>query len=307
MGGPDSGMGRFWRRWWPVGVLIVVGWAGLAVSNCGGGQGEAGDAASVAPTEPVYGVTLDDISGLPEILDALGRLSRRATARVVFDETVLPAYYREAVVAIARVSKVMGEILDSQFVSTVTVDGYLQRSADYLAALGDVVDIWEVGNEINGEWLGATPDVVAKMTGAYDLVKAAGKTTALTLYYNQDCWSDPANEMFRWVQANVPERMLQGLDYALISYYEDDCNGLQPDWPAVFAQLATIFPNSRIGFGEVGTADPARKADYVTRYYSMAISEPRYVGGYFWWYFRQDMVPWTQPLWNTLNTTISTQ
>ncbi len=201
----------------------------------------------------------------------------------------------------------MGEILDSQFVSTVTVDGYLQRSADYLAALGDVVDIWEVGNEINGEWLGATPDVVAKMTGAYDLVKAAGKTTALTLYYNQDCWSDPANEMFRWVQANVPERMLQGLDYALISYYEDDCNGLQPDWPAVFAQLATIFPNSRIGFGEVGTADPARKADYVTRYYSMAISEPRYVGGYFWWYFRQDMVPWTQPLWNTLNTTISTQ
>lgn len=37
------------------------------------------------------------------------------------------------------------------------------------------VDIWVIGNEINGEWLGDTAGVVAKMTGAYDVVKAAGK------------------------------------------------------------------------------------------------------------------------------------
>jgi hypothetical protein len=46
-----------------------------------------------------------------------------------------------------------------------------------------------VGNDINGEWLGTTPDVVAKMKGAYDLVKARGNRTALTLYYNHNCFS----------------------------------------------------------------------------------------------------------------------
>jgi hypothetical protein len=197
-------------------------------------------------------------------------------------------------------------VLDSAYVSTVSVQQYLDRTSEYIDALADVVDIWEIGNEINGEWLGNTSDVVAKMSGAFDLAKARGKTAALTLYYNQDCWSRAANEMFRWAQANVPERMRQGLDYVLVSYYEDDCNGLQPDWQKVFAQLASMFPNSRVGFGEVGTENPATKAAYLTRYYTMRLDVPRYIGGHFWWYFRSDMVPYTRPLWDTLNAAIAT-
>jgi hypothetical protein len=253
----------------------------------------------------VWGITVDDISGLSDIVGSLSALASKPTTRIVFDENVLPAYYRDAAVAIHEVSYIMGEILDSFYVRTVSVAEYLQRTQQYLAALGDVVDIWEVGNEINGEWLGDNADVVAKMSGAFDLVKAQGRVAALTLYYNEDCWSRPANEMFTWAQANVPERMKQGLDYVLVSYYEDDCNDLQPDWPAVFARLAQMFPNSRIGFGEVGTIYADRKAEYVRRYYGLKIDEPRYIGGYFWWYFRQDMVPRTQELWQTLNDAIS--
>jgi len=268
-----------------------------------------------APTPPavpvqattVWGVTVDDLSGLSDIVGSLSALASKPTTRIVFDENVQPAYYRDAAVAIREVSYVMGEILDSFYVRTVSVAEYLQRTQQYLAALGDVVDIWEVGNEINGEWLGNNADVVAKMSGAFDLVKAQGRVAALTLYYNEDCWSRPANEMFTWAQANVPERMKQGLDYVLVSYYEDDCNDLQPDWPAVFARLADMFPNSRIGFGEVGTIYAERKAEYVRRYYGLKIDEPRYIGGYFWWYFRQDMVPRTQELWQTLNDAISTR
>ncbi|MFZ3142086.1 hypothetical protein [Polaromonas sp.] len=254
---------------------------------------------------PIYGVTIDDISGLSNITQSLGKLSKKPTTRIVFDENVAPSYYRDATVAINKVSYVMGEILDSQYVDTVTVPGYLDRTSQYLGALGDVVDIWEIGNEINGEWLGNNADVVAKMSGAYDLVKSQNKTAALTLYYNQDCWSKPANEMFTWANANVPSRMKQGLDYVFISYYEADCNGLKPNWPVVFQKLATMFPNSKIGFGEVGTATRTQKADYLTRYYTMKIDVPKYVGGHFWWYFRQDMVPSTKPLLNTLNSAIS--
>ena len=253
---------------------------------------------------PLYGVTMDDISRLSDITTSLSKLPKMPTTRIVFDENVAPSYYRNAAVAINKVSYVMGEILDSYYVKTVTVPGYIDRTKQYLNALSDVVDIWEVGNEINGEWLGTNADVVAKMEGAYDLVKSQNKTAALTLYYNQDCWSKKSNEMFTWANTNVPYRMKQGLDYVLISYYEADCNNLKPDWPTVFHKLAVMFPNSKIGFGEVGSASRTGKAEYLTRYYNMKINEPKYVGGHFWWYARQDMVPYTKPLWSTLNSAI---
>jgi hypothetical protein len=256
---------------------------------------------------PLYGVTVDDIDGLSAITQSLASLPKMPTTRIVFDEFQPASAYRQAAAAIGQVSFVMGEILDSLYVPLYTVQGYRDRTSDYLDTLGDVVDVWEVGNEINGEWLGDTADVVAKMSGAYDLVKARGKTTALTLYYNQDCWSKPSNEMFTWAQANVPERMKSGLDFVLISYYEEDCNGLRPDWEAVFQRLSAMFPASRLGFGEIGTTTAVKKAEYLTRYYTMTVNTPNYVGGYFWWYFREDMVPSTLPLWSTLSSAISSR
>ena len=247
---------------------------------------------------------MDDISRQSDIVTSLSKLAKMPTTRIVFDENVAPSYYRNAAVAISKVSYVMGEILDSEYVKTVTVPGYIDRTSQYLNALSDVVDIWEVGNEINGEWLGTNTDVVAKMTGAYDMVKAQNKTAALTLYYNKDCWSRKSNEMFTWSNTNIPYRMKQGLDYVLISYYEADCNNLKPDWPTVFHNLALMFPNSKIGFGEVGSTSRTGKASYLTRYYTMKINEPKYIGGYFWWYARQDIVPYTKSLWTTLNTAI---
>jgi hypothetical protein len=166
--------------------------------------------------------------------------------------------------------------------------------------------VWEVGNEINGEWLGTTPDVVAKVQGAYELVKDEGKLAAVTLYYNPGCWSSAEHEMFTWARANVPDAMKAGLDYVLVSYYEDDCNGFQPDWPSVFHQLAQIFPNARLGIGECGTADAASKASRLKRYYATTIpGEPRFIGGFYWWYFSEDMVPATRPLWRSLSKLVS--
>jgi hypothetical protein len=257
-----------------------------------------------APAEPapwIHGVTIDAITPLDAIRQSLSQLSRRPTARIVFDENVPASSYTAAVKALHPVADLMGEILDSYYVKATSVDAYSARTADYLATLGADIDIWEVGNEINGEWVGQTSDAVAKISSAYDQVKARGKRAALTLYYNQDCWSKPENEMFRWAEANVPARMRSGLDFVWISYYEEDCNFLRPDWPSVFGRLASLFPNSRIGFGETGSRDASKKREVLERYYGMHIPEPRYVGGHFWWYFRQDMVPETQPLWPALN------
>lgn len=112
--------------------------------------------------------------------------------------------------------------------------------------------------------------------------------------------------MFTWAQTRIPLDMKNNLDYVLVSYYEDDCNNLQPDWAPVFQRLGDMFPNSYIGFSEVGTAIAERKEEYISRYYTLQIDHPAYVGGYFWWYFKQDMVPRTQPLWSVLDAVFAT-
>lgn len=278
------------------------------------GQPDAASAEDGAPPAGVYGVTLDDITGIADSVAALAALPHRATTRIVFDEGQAPAYYAQAVPAVHAVSDVMGEILDSQFVRDASVAAYTQRTSDYLAAFPGSVDIWEVGNEINGNWLeaasGGPADVAAKMTGAFDLVKSAGGRTALTLYGCSD--SDAAHDMFSWVDAHVPARMRSGLDFVLVSYYEGDCGAPRSDWPAVFRQLRAQFPASSLGFGECGAVDSkggeitdvAAETAYLDRYYRMSIAEPGYVGGYFWWFFHQEMVPKTKPMFAVLSAAV---
>jgi hypothetical protein len=282
-------------------MALVTGAAGLLQDTSYSGD----SLRSLRPLpDPIYGVTVTAIDHLLAIVTSLDSLAHMSTTRIVFDEFVPAAQYVNAVNKIYPVSYIMGELLDSVYVKQYSVDQYRARTVEYLNTLGPKVDIWEIGNEINGEWLGSTASVVQKMKAAYGLVKQRGGRTALTLYYNQDCWEDPSHEMFRWAQEHVPDSLKQGLDYVLVSYYEDDCNGLQPDWSDVFNRLGSMFPNSKIGFGEVGTARKAYKEEYINRYYTMTIDHPNYIGGYFWWYFKQDMVPKTHYLWSVLNNAI---
>jgi hypothetical protein len=271
------------------------------------GPAASGDGGLALPS-PLYGVTVDDISGLTDVVAALGALPHKPTTRIVFDEGEGPSYYAQAVQAIGAVSYVMGEILDSAFVANVSTTAYTQRTSDYLSAFPTGVDLWEIGNEINGNWLGVTKDVVDKMTGAYALVKAAGGKTELTLYGCSD--ADPSYDMIAWATAHVPPPMAGEIDYVLVSYYEGDCGSprADSDWPGLFQQLRGIFPHAGLGFGEVGAVDvngqdvksTAISTPYLQKYYSMKIPLSGYVGGYFWWFFREDMVPDTLPLFPVL-------
>ena len=199
----------------------------------------------------------------------------------------------------------MGELLDSYYMKTYSLQQYTDRTNEYVNLLGDKVDIWEIGNEVNGEWCGKTSDVVAKINSAYDILKAKNKKTELTLYYNYNCWETASNEMFRWVNANLSSQMKTGLDYVFVSYYEDDCNGYQPNWQKMMDSLHVIFPNSKIGIGECGTTKSTKKASYINRYYSTKVTTKNFIGGCFWWYFRQDCTPNTKALWSTMDNAIS--
>jgi hypothetical protein len=276
-----------------------------------------GSAPARAQSRPLpatlWGVTLDntaDIHGdtLNNEVAGLGALPTLPVARVVMDVGTKPAAYATAVNALHPVSYLMAELGDSSEMKHQSVAGYQRFESALVAAYANTVDLWEVGNEVNGEWVGSTAKEVAKITDAYNSVTAVGGATALTLYYNPDCWSKRSHEMFTWAQAHIPAAMKAGLDDVLISYYPNDCNNYWPTqagWQSVFDQLHAMFPSARLGFGESGISTdngtPAVKAALLAKYYDLHITGDDYSGGYFWWYFAEDALPYQgNAVWNAL-------
>jgi hypothetical protein len=256
---------------------------------------------------PLYGVTADDLSGTARLAAGLRNLPEAPTTRLYFDTREPAGYYAAAVTALRPVSYLMGELLDSSDEAGITAPAYRARVKSYLAAFGNKVDVWEIGNEVNGNWAGSYPTVAAKLTGAYSDVAAAGKRSALTLYYNVGCGDGPAElDPLAFSRSYVPAAVRDGLGYVLLSYYEGDCRGLRPSaatWTAYFRHLHVLYPHALLGFGEVGLSHPATAKtqaaamSMIRYYYGLSIKLRYFVGGYFWWYFTEDGLPYaSKPL-----------
>ncbi len=267
---------------------------------------------------PLYGVTADSVATSGAIDAAARALPHMAVTRVYFNVREPATYYAAAVRALQPVSYVMGELLDSSDFRHITTGTYNKRVKSYLSVLGNSVDVWEIGNEVNGNWTGRYAAVGAKLTTAYDDVHAAGRRSALTLYYNIGC-GDGAAELdpIAFTQRYVPTAVRDGLDYVLLSYYEGECRNIRPSaaiWSAYFARLHALYPHASVGFGEIGMAEPATASTLATArslmayYYGLDIALPYYVGGYFWWYYDEDCLPaGTKPLWSTLQSAFASE
>ncbi|QQR52680.1 hypothetical protein IPG36_00955 [bacterium] len=266
-----------------------------------------------AVPDPLYGVTADDVSNTAAIIASSQHFSHLPTTRIVFDENTTPSDYTTAVNALQPYTYLLGELSDSEYMAAQTVQQYHDRTASFLAAFGTKIDIWEIGNEVNGDWTGPYTDVAAKITDAYHQVAAAGKRSELTLWYNPGC-AGSARELDPVSFANqyLPSDVKSGLTYVTNSYYETQCNNYRPTAAVVttlMQQLHAIFPNSKLGFGEIGLPNPAtantlsKAQDIANYYYSLNINLPYYIGGYFYWYYAEDALPYTtKPIWQTLNT-----
>jgi hypothetical protein len=146
----------------------------------------------------------------------------------------------------------MAELLDSFYVGRFTLTQFKDRAVNFYRMLDQYVSVWEIANEVNGEWLGTTADVVAKAKIAYAL--CSGKPRAVTLYFNQDCWEKADHEMWAWTAHNLSVSTCRR-STLLVSYYEQDCNRLRlttSQWTSVFARLSAMFPSAKVGFGEMG-------------------------------------------------------
>lgn len=258
-----------------------------------------------ARTLTLYGITIDNANDgfistqASNIATIASDTGFPITTRVVFDEGTMGADWVSSVETLTPVCQVMGMLIDSEYIDTLNVTQYGDRATDFLGALGGVVSIWEVGNEVNGNWTGDPTDVAAKVLAAFNVFHGAGKPTAITVYYNPNGVDGAEPTPQEWTSTYLDSAVRNGVDYVLISYYEVDFDNYRP--PASVVQslvedLHALYPNALVGFGEVGLDNAvtggtlAQAADIMAYYYALDIPLAYYCAGMFWWYGGEDVL-----------------
>jgi len=275
--------------------------------------------------ERLRGITIDSTDRLTATLVSVQALRAVPTVRLVLDPGTTPADYAPAISHLRPAAYVMAELLDSEAVRGVSVAGVKKRARTFGAALGGQVDLWEIGNEVNGAWVGRSQaEIDAKVAAAFDVIHGElGARTALTLNYwaGPQCYAYPWEATLTYARA-MPERVRTGVDFVFLSLYETACDPVQRPTATqlivTLREIARIFPKARLGIGEIGAqgradglpTEPtlAEKQRIAARYYGMdaalrARLGQRFVGGYFWWYYTRDAVPMARArsLWPTLD------
>ena len=297
---------------------------------------------------PWLGMTFDDAS-LASTANRLGNVEnatrptgvtpspRYGWIRIVFDLGTSPADFDVAVrAAHTKGLLVMGLPFDSTSaraclpVASPThctaaeyqsrfraIVNHFSHNAD--AALN--IDAWEVGNEINGEWIDENPangaysygsgEMATKVAVAADYVHAHTTVpTVGTLYWQVSTSNRPLNSTFTWATNNlVNTGYASKLDVVLLSTYLEDAP-LGSGFDEIMSTLATMFSGKSIGLGEFDyfhadtpryfwslihfdaasteAAAQAARPTLATQYYSAVLAYPTSIGGGFWWYFQEE-------------------
>ena len=188
------------------------------------------------------------------------------------------------------------------------MDRWRARVEEFVGTLPEV-DVWEIGNEVNGDWLGeGTSD---KVDYAARYVKEhSDARTMLTLLWELG-EADPETSMFTWLEANLPAERRWAIDEVGLSVYPD-VHPLGVSLDRVLTAVHREFPTQRVSITELGyriaknpntwwsgsrDTDQARAKE--SEFYGLAIrGYPYSGGGPYWWHFTQEAPP-DSPLWRT--------
>jgi hypothetical protein len=258
--------------------------------------------------------------------------------RLVFGDNGWSTSFDASYVNAYGAPNVLGQLYDSAFVSSSSpsVNTAVSVTKEYLAAFPDI-GIWEVGNEINGApgggWLTGCPSDSTTFTSStpcvgvyyniWKTVSAAGKPTALTFFWTGP--NDAANtskgyDLLGYAQhlANAFPDMASGLNYIFVSYYGTSGNQSPStgttvaDIESLFNSLHAMFPNAKLGWGEIGAAKACTSSTESSQlaslnYYYSTIptltSGASWVGGGFWWNWGEDA---SGPCASQINSALST-
>jgi len=209
---------------------------------------------------PWIGFTIDTVSGYQTNLDLAAKLAGPyAWIRVVFDYGQGPATYASLInYAKTKGIKVLGQPVDSSYDRNYTRAQYKQRFIDFITAFPQI-DAWEVGNEVNGEWLSS--DIAGKIADAAAEVRARapGKPTLLTLFWQLNTSSVP-NSMFTWVQDKLPSSTRDLIDVITVSQYQEQAP-MGVFFDQMMKRVQAEFPSANSGIGSRvrGSGGPTTK------------------------------------------------
>jgi hypothetical protein len=275
-----------------------------------------------------FGLTLDDgllkrLSDVDWIADAISH-SGTNWVRLVFAPNPRDLTYSSAAsfneydsvvkTLKKRRLKILGGVLDTaQWPRTLTPETYAARTKNLVAHFKGDVDSWEVGSELNGDWLGGAraPLTSEQVFQIYSAGVAAARAAdpkaelVATLYWWEETAPDRAHSLSGWLATYVPKGF--GKDLGLVGldvFPEDNPAGLGLE--RAFDELTSAMPETAVflsGFGYVeqdalkgywwltpDDVDGARK-DLLLFYTAGSCAMTRSVCGGFWWQTLDQMLP----------------
>ena len=113
-----------------------------------------------ATADVMRGVTLDSVDDLGAAERAIDALPFTATVRLVTDPERGPDDYQEAITALSSRARLVVQLVDSTAMAGLGVEEARSRARAFVERYAGQVEVWEVGNEVNGAWAGTGPQVL---------------------------------------------------------------------------------------------------------------------------------------------------
>lgn len=210
--------------------------------------------------------------------------------------------------------KVMVSVLDTtQWPRTMTPEIYAERVKNIVLHYKGKVDSWEVGSEINGDWLGGasdplTPDQVFKIysAGAAKARELDPETeTVATLYWWEQTAPDQEHSLSGWLKRFVPQGFGKNAGVVGLELFPED-NPVGLSFERAFDTVAEALPGTPLMLSSFGyvekthlkgywwlapdDVDGGRK-DLLILYTVASCSMRSSLCGGFWWQTLDQMLP----------------
>ena len=210
--------------------------------------------------------------------------------------------------------KVMGCVLDAtQWPKTLTPELYAERTKNLVLHYRGKIASWEVGTELNGDWLGGasapfTPEqVYCTYTAGVNKVKDIDPAleAVATLYAWEETAPDREHALSSWLPVQVKRGFGHNLDVVGLSIQPED-HPLGMGFERAFDTVGEALPRQKLMVASLGyiekeelkgywwlapdDADGARK-DIAILYTTASCAMPRSLCGGFWWQTLDQMLP----------------
>jgi len=177
-----------------------------------------------------------------------------------------------------------------QWPAELTPPVYAERVKRIVLHYRGQIDSWEVGNEVNGDWLGGRrsplppDDVVRIFAAGASAVKDIDPSfeTVLTLFWWEGAAPDDVHSLRGWLQHYARRAFTKDIDVVALSLQVDD-NPVGLSFERMFDRVRDAFPDKRLMLGNLGYVE----GDQLTGYWWL---DPKDVDG-----ARKDLLTWLTP------------